>query len=153
MLSLMTYLMKWCSYTSLSTFPLSYSCSRTSGVRVDVAIRISLAILIALKSKDINVILIVVGNLITKPTLTVLPSPFVQAHLVGQRVRFMPKLSRPHRFALKSKTSLELSDIRDGCDILVLFLEVSPGCHLIVMSSLWVSWFSEPLLSPGNYAG
>ena len=83
-------------------------------MRVDVAIRISLAILIALKSKDINVILSVVDNPITKPSLTVLPGPCVQAHIFGQRVRFMPKLSRPHHFALKSKTSLELSDIHDG---------------------------------------
>ena len=37
-LSLTTYLMKWCSYISLSTYPLSYLCSRMLGARIDVAI-------------------------------------------------------------------------------------------------------------------
>ena len=80
-----------------------------------------------------------IGQPITKRSLIVLPSPFIQAHIFGQRVRFMLKLSRPHRLALKSKFPLELRDISVVRDILDVFLEVSPCCHMTVMSSSWVA--------------
>ena len=59
-----------------------------------------------MESKDIDVILGMIGNLIIKLSLTVLPSPIIQAHIFDQRVRFMPKLSRSHHLAFK------LNDIR-----------------------------------------
>ena len=68
-----------------------------------------------------------------------MPSPFIKAQIFGQRVRFLPMLLRPHRVAVQNKSSLELSDIPVVRDILDVFLEVSPCCHMTVMSSLRVS--------------
>jgi hypothetical protein len=92
-----------------------------------------LAIVIASKSKDICVILSMIGSPITKRSLIVLPSPFVQAHIFGQRVRSIPKLSRPHRLLCKAICPLELSDIPVVRDILDVFLEVSPCCYMTVL--------------------
>ena len=47
---------------------------------------------IALTSKDFDGALSMIGNQIIKPSLTVLPSPFVQVPTFGQRVRFVSKL-------------------------------------------------------------
>jgi hypothetical protein len=38
-------------------------------------------------------------------------------------------------------------------DILVVFLEVLPCFHMTVLSSSWVSWFSESLFSPRIFTG
>jgi hypothetical protein len=71
----------------------------------------------------------------------------------GQRVGFVPKLSRPHCFPCKARFSLELSDKMVVRDILDVFLEVSPCFHMTMLSSSWVSWFSELLFSPRIYVG
>ena len=68
-----------------------------------------------------------------------LPNSFILVHIPGQRVRFIPKPSRPRRFALKGKTLFEFRDIPVDCGILDVFPEVSPGCHLTVMSNQGVS--------------
>lgn len=81
-------------------------------------------------------------------------------HSLGQRARFVPKLPRPPRCALKGMILSWTQDppvCRDilyvDRDILEVFPEVSPGCHLTVMMSLWVSWFSEQLmLDVQNYS-
>jgi hypothetical protein len=65
----------------------------------------------------------------------VLPSPYFRRTIFGQRVRFIPKLLRQHRLALKRKFTLELNDISVVHDILDVFLEVSPCCHMTVLSS------------------
>jgi hypothetical protein len=68
--------------------------------------------------------------------------------IFGQRVRFVPKLSRPHCFPCEARFLLELSDTSMVRDILDVFLEVLPCFHMIMLSSSWVSWFSESLFSP-----
>ena len=65
-----------------------------------------MAILIALKSKDIDVILSTIGNPVIKLSLTAVKSFYLAVHVFDQRVRFMPKLSRSHILAFK------LNDIR-----------------------------------------
>ena len=67
--------------------------------------RIFLETLIALISKDVFGIPSMIRYLITKRSLTVLPSPFVQVHISSQRARLAPKLCRPHRFPEKQYPS------------------------------------------------
>jgi hypothetical protein len=63
----------------------------------------------------------------------------IQVHISSQRVKFISVLLRPHRLALKIKFPLELSDISVVRDILDVFLEVSPCCHMTVLSRSWLS--------------
>jgi hypothetical protein len=65
----------------------------------------------------------------------------------------MPKLSRPHSFPSRPSFSLELRDIPVVRDILDVFLEVLPCFHMTMLSSSWVSWFSESLFSPRIHTG
>jgi hypothetical protein len=65
----------------------------------------------------------------------------------------MPKLSRPHSSPSRPRFPLKLSDILVVRDILEVFLEVLPCFHMTVLSSSWVSWFSESLFSPRIYTG
>jgi hypothetical protein len=86
------------------------------------------------------VILSITGYPITKQRLTVLPRPLSRQNCFDQRVRFVPKLLRPHRLASKSKFPPELSDILVVRGILDVFLDVSPCRHMTVLSGLFVSW-------------
>jgi hypothetical protein len=89
------------------------------GMHIDVAISY-----FASNPKDIYVIPSLIGKPITKRSLIVMPSPY-----------FRPKLLRPHHLALKRKFPLELSDISVVRDILDVFLEVLPCCHMTMLSS------------------
>jgi hypothetical protein len=146
MLCIMALLMKWFSCTSLLALPPSCLCLGMLGFEYWCGHPRFLAILIALKSKDICVILIMIGSPITKRSLIVLPSPFVQAHIFGQRVRLTPKLSRPYRLLCKASFPLEFSDIPVVRGILDVFLGVSPCCDMTVLPGSWVRWFLEVLL-------
>ena len=55
---------------------------------------------------------------------------------------------------LLTKVNLSRAKCHDVVhDILEVFLEVSPCCHMTVLSSSWVSRFFEQLLFPRKYAG
>jgi hypothetical protein len=103
-------------------------------VHVDVAILIPSSSY-CFDSQGIYVIPSMIGSPITKQSLTMLPSLLIQAHIFGQRVRFVPKLSRPHSFPSRPRFSLELSDILVVRDILDVFLEASPCFHMTGLSS------------------
>jgi hypothetical protein len=104
------------------------------GMHVDVAILIPSSSY-CFDSQGIYVIPSMIGSPITKRSLTMLPSLLIQAHIFGQRVRFVPKLSRPHSFPSKSRFSLELSDISVVRDILEVLPEVLPCFPMTVWSS------------------
>jgi lysylphosphatidylglycerol synthetase-like protein (DUF2156 family) len=104
-----------------------------------------LAILIALKSKDVVSFLAWLFNQSLSEVWLCSQGLFM-CTFFGQRVMFLPKLSRPHQLLWKASFPLELNDISVIRDIIDVFLEVSPCCHMTELSSSWVSWFSESLL-------
>ena len=99
----MTLLMKWCFSRPYSRFSPSCSCSGMLWCVYWCGYQIFLAICIALTYKDIWFFPCVIGY----PSLSEVDcatKSVVLVHILGQRVRFLPTLLRPHRLALISKT-------------------------------------------------
>ena len=81
-----------------------------------------------------------------------LPIPFVQVHISSQRVRLL-RSSEDHIAFLEKQYPSRAKWLSMVCDILDVFLEILPCCHMTVLSSSWVSRFFEQLLSPRSCAG
>ena len=111
----------------LHVFPHLYlqaSCLRMLGVHADVCILYrAIHVVFKILGTSVSFLALLVPRSLFE--VEILPNLFIPVHILGQRVRFMPKLFRTHRFAIKSKTLLKFRDIPVGCGILDVFLEVS----------------------------
>ena len=147
MLSLMAFLVKWCFYAHYSPHFLSCLSQEYWGVSI-VVYRIFLATLIALISKDVSVIPSVIWS-------EVWPSYQVLLFRYTSLVKELGscRSSVDHIAFLEKQYPSRAKWLSMVCDILVVFLEESPCCHMTVLSSSWVSGFFELLLPPRNYAG